>query len=229
MAKRLKDSTQLTILQLPLINEQEPTTELTQSQGRFIAEQKDFLDPATVPPGSRVTLVGELSGSIPQSLDETVYTYPTLIIKHLKAWPAYPSDYDRYGPYYRQSYLYPYPYAYPYWGPYSRFPYSPIGIGGSSRSSTGFFPAVDFTDLPDFSDIGFPPDIGANQKRLGFLDIPANLVGFGVDKKNGRSEASSHRRLTDPEVGFIMSDLVEVLGVRLGFLLEKELPLDVLR
>ena len=126
VAKRLKDSTQLTILQLPLINEQEPTTELTQSQGRFIAEQKEFLDPATVPPGSRVTLVGELSGSVPQSLDETVYTYPTLIIKHLKAWPTYPSDYDRYGPYYRPSYLYPYPYAYPYWGPYSRFyPYYP--------------------------------------------------------------------------------------------------------
>ena len=125
-AKRLKNSTHITILQLPLINEQEPTTELTQSQGRFIAEQQDFLDPATVPPGSRITLVGELSGSIPQSLDETVYTYPTLIIKHLKVWPAYPSDYDRYGPYYRQSYLYPYPYAYPYWRPYSRFyPYSP--------------------------------------------------------------------------------------------------------
>jgi outer membrane lipoprotein len=128
VAKRLKDSTQLTILQLPLINGQEPTTELTQSQGRFIAEQKDFLDPATVPPGSRITLVGELSGSIPQSLDETTYTYPTLIIKHLKTWPAYSSDYDRYGPYYRQSFLYPYPYGYPYWRPYSRFyPYYPYG------------------------------------------------------------------------------------------------------
>ncbi|MCA9422560.1 MAG: Slp family lipoprotein, partial [Nitrospira sp.] len=80
-AKRLQDSTQLTILQLPLINEREPTTELTQSQGRFIATQQQFLDPATVPPGSRITLVGELSGSLTQSLDETLYTYPTLIIK----------------------------------------------------------------------------------------------------------------------------------------------------
>ena len=126
-AKRLKDSTRLTILQLPLMNEQEPTTELTQSQGRFIAEQQDFLDPATVPSGSRITLVGEVSGSVSQSLDETIYNYPTLIIKHFKVWPAYPSDYDRYGPYYRYPYYYyPYPYPYPYWGPYGRFyPYDP--------------------------------------------------------------------------------------------------------
>jgi outer membrane lipoprotein len=123
VAKRLKDATQLTILQLPLIDEQEPTTELTQSQGRFIAEQQEFLDPATVPPETRITLVGELSGSVSQSLDETVYTYPTFIIKHFKVWPAYHSDYERYGPYYPYPY---YPYAYPYWRPYGRFyPYSP--------------------------------------------------------------------------------------------------------
>ena len=124
MAKRLKDSTQLTILQLPLINEQEPSRELTQSQGRFIAEQQEFLDPATVPSGTRITLVGEVSGSVSQSLDETIYTYPTLIIKHFKVWPAYPLDYDQYRSYY--PYYYPYPYAYPYWRPYGLFyPYGP--------------------------------------------------------------------------------------------------------
>ncbi len=125
-AKRLKETTQLTILQLPLIDDREPTTELTQSQGRFIAEQQEFLDPATVPSGTRITLVGELSGSVTQSLDETVYTYPTLIMKHFKVWPAHHSDYERYGPYYPYPYGYPYPYAYPYWRPYGRFyPYSP--------------------------------------------------------------------------------------------------------
>jgi outer membrane lipoprotein len=120
-AKRLKDSTQLTILQLPLNEEQEPTTELTQSQGRFIAQQQEFLDPATIPSGSRITLVGELTGSVSRSLDETEYTYPLLNIKHLKVWPTYLSEYDRYGPYYRYPYAYPYPYPYPYWRPYSRF------------------------------------------------------------------------------------------------------------
>lgn len=116
-AKRLQDSTELVILHLPLIQEREPSTELTHSQGRFIAYQQTFLDPATVPAGTRITLVGELSGSVIQKLDETDYTYPTLIIKQLKTWPAQ-SDYPRYQPY---PYWGPYPYAYPFWGPRGRF------------------------------------------------------------------------------------------------------------
>lgn len=118
-AKRLTDSTELVILQLPLIKQREPSTELTQSQGRYIAYQQTFLDPATVPPGTRITLVGELSGSATQPLDETDYTYPTLIIKQFNIWPTYSSDYRRYD----QPYPYwgPYPYGHPYWGPRGRF------------------------------------------------------------------------------------------------------------
>lgn len=117
-AKRLIDSTELIILHLPLIQEREPSTELTHSQGRFIAYQQTFLDPATVPAGTRITLVGELSGSVTQKLDEMDYTYPTLNIKQLQTWPD-PADYSRYG----QPYPYwgPYPYAYPFWGPPGRY------------------------------------------------------------------------------------------------------------
>ena len=118
-AKRLADSTELIILHLPLIGQREPTTELTHSQGRYIAYQQKFLDPATVPSGTRITLVGELSGSVIQKLDETDYTYPTLTIKQFKVWPTYSSDYPRYGPGY--PFWGPYPYAYPYWGPRGRF------------------------------------------------------------------------------------------------------------
>ncbi len=118
-AKRLQDSTELIILQLPLVREREPSTDLTNSQGRFIAYQKQFLDPATVPEGTRVTLAGELSGSVTQSLDETEYTYPTLIIQELKIWPAQSTTYPRYT--YPYPYWGPYPYAYPFWGPRSRF------------------------------------------------------------------------------------------------------------
>ena len=118
-AKRLADSTELIILQLPLIKQREPSTELTHSQGRYIAYQQAFLDPATVPPGTRITLVGELSGSVTQQLDETDYSYPTLTIKQFNIWPAYSSDYRRYD----QPYPYwgPYPYDHPYWGPRGRF------------------------------------------------------------------------------------------------------------
>lgn len=118
-AKRLADSTELIILQLPLIKQREPSTELTHSQGRYIAYQQTFLDPATVPPGTRITLVGELSGSVTQQLDETDYTYPTLIINQFNIWPTYSSDFRRYD----QPYPYwgPYPYGHPYWGPRGRF------------------------------------------------------------------------------------------------------------
>ncbi len=49
-ARRLKDGTRIEILQLPLDRSTRPGYDLTQSQGRFIAIQREFLDPATVPP-----------------------------------------------------------------------------------------------------------------------------------------------------------------------------------
>src|SRR6266487_2406796 len=50
-AKRLKDSTQIEVLQLPLDRADGPILTLAQSQGRFLAYQEAFLDPATVPAG----------------------------------------------------------------------------------------------------------------------------------------------------------------------------------
>jgi len=121
-AKRLKDYTRLTILQLPLDTYQEPTRNRTRSEGRFLAIQKKFLDPATVPKGTRLTLIGTLSGSTTEPLDEMDYTYPTFTIQHLKVWPEtmqsprygyYPYRYGPYG-------LYPYYYR-PWIGPYWYF------------------------------------------------------------------------------------------------------------
>lgn len=125
-AKRLQDSTRLTVLQLPLMDNQEPTTDLTQSQGRFIAIQQEFLDPATVPAGTNVTIIGEVSGSLTQPLDETTYDYPTLTIKNLKVWPKVSAySYPYYPPYYGYPPFYPYPY--PFYGPrgipYGYYPY----------------------------------------------------------------------------------------------------------
>ena len=119
-AKRLKDQTRLTILQLPLDSYQEPTRNRTQSEGRFLAFQTDFLDPATVPKGTRLTLIGTISGSITEPLDEMDYNYPTLTIQHIKVWPERPIPYAYY-PYPYWSYG-PYPYFYrPGFGPYWYF------------------------------------------------------------------------------------------------------------
>lgn len=128
-ATRLKDRTRLTMLQLPVGRRYEPTMDRTQSQGRFLAFQTEFLDPATVPTGTRVTIVGKVSGATPELLDEMEYTYPTVTIKYLKVWPEAMHSPYRYGRYAPPSYYrHPGWYAGPYWGPYYGM-YGPFRFG----------------------------------------------------------------------------------------------------
>jgi outer membrane lipoprotein len=86
-AKRLREGTRLEILQLPLDGSEEPVFDLAASQGRFFAFESSFLDPATLPPNTRVTLVGEITGATRANLDEMEYRYLTVTIKHLHVWP----------------------------------------------------------------------------------------------------------------------------------------------
>lgn len=119
-ARRLKDGTRIEILQLPLDGSMHPGYDLTQSQGRFIALQREFLDPATLPPGTRFTVTGEVSGSITLPLDETDYTYPVIDIKQLHVWPKS----EDMAPCIRTCNMGPGPYWGPYWGPFWRpWPY----------------------------------------------------------------------------------------------------------
>ena len=118
-SRLLKDGTRIEILQLPLDRSTRPGYDLTQSQGRFIAFQREFLDPATLPPGTRVTVTGEVSSSITLPLDETDYTYPVIDIKHVQVWPASEDLAPRIRPYMGLG-----PYGGPYWSPYWRpWPY----------------------------------------------------------------------------------------------------------
>jgi outer membrane lipoprotein len=130
-AKRLKDGTRIEVLQLPLEDSQEPVLDRTGSEGRFVAMQKEFLDPATIPAGTRITLVGEVTGVTTLPLDETEYAYPTLEIRSLKVWPDLAASRNQYG----RS---PGPGWGPWWGPYSSYwgsypywgnPYSYYGSG----------------------------------------------------------------------------------------------------
>ena len=117
-AKRLKEGTQVELLQLPLNNDQEPTIDLTQSQGRVLVLHQEFLDPATLMPGMLVTLVGEVSGAIVEKMDEVDYGYPTLTVKHWHVWtPA--TFHDRRGA--------------PSYGIFGG-----MGVGGGSRGGGGF-------------------------------------------------------------------------------------------
>jgi outer membrane lipoprotein len=85
-ANRLTDRTEIEVLHLPLNAAHLPRASLTATQGRFLAFQKAFLDPALFPDGTRVTLVGEVIGGTVKALGEMAYSYPTLEIKYLKVW-----------------------------------------------------------------------------------------------------------------------------------------------
>lgn len=97
-AKRLKNGTQIEFLQLPLDKSERPILDRQQSHGRFLAIQEEFLDPATIAEGTHMTIVGEVSGSKTEHLDDVEYRYPVLIIKHLHTWPARSPGYVRPGP-----------------------------------------------------------------------------------------------------------------------------------
>jgi outer membrane lipoprotein len=112
-ARRLKDGTRIEILQLPLDRLTRPGYDLTQSQGRFIAIYREFLDPATVPHGTKITVTGEVTGSVTLPLDETDYTYPVIDIKQLHVWARSEDVAPRIHPY-----MGPGPYWGPYWGPF---------------------------------------------------------------------------------------------------------------
>jgi len=50
-------------------------------------------DPATLPAGTRVTVIGYVTGDAVQQLDESEYRYPTIEVRHLHAWA--PDTYER--------------------------------------------------------------------------------------------------------------------------------------
>lgn len=100
-AKGLREGTQIEVLELPLDDDYQPSRELTTSRGRFLALQRTFIDPATFPGGTRITIVGEVTGSSVERLDESEYRYPTVEIKHLHVWKARPYGAERSsGPWY---------------------------------------------------------------------------------------------------------------------------------
>ncbi len=106
--KLKQGGTQIEILQLPLASDHEPQGRLIDSQGRFLAFHNEFLDPATIPTGTRITVVGEVTGSTTLMLDEVGYAYLTVHIASLTIWPPKLPAY----------WFHPIPYFGVYWGPY---------------------------------------------------------------------------------------------------------------
>jgi outer membrane lipoprotein len=85
-AKRTKQRTELELLELPMDVAGVPTSDRVRSRGRFLAVRDMFLDPATVPAGTLLTVIGVVTGSATRPLDESKYAYPVVEIKHLIDW-----------------------------------------------------------------------------------------------------------------------------------------------
>jgi starvation-inducible outer membrane lipoprotein len=85
-AKWTKVQTEIEVLELPTDAEGPPTTVRLRSEGRFLAVREEFLDPASVPPGTPITVIGVVRGATTRPLDESEYTYPVVKIKHLIDW-----------------------------------------------------------------------------------------------------------------------------------------------
>lgn len=101
-----QNGTRIEVLQLPLGSNDEPGGRLTDSHGRFLAFHKEFLDPATIPAGTRVTVVGEVTGSVTLMLDDVEYVYPAFDAASMTIWPPKLPAY----------WFHPYPYFGIYWG-----------------------------------------------------------------------------------------------------------------
>ena len=117
-AKAMKGGTQLEVLQLPLDDDQGPDLDRMHSKGRFLALHKEFLDPATIVDGTRVTIVGEVTGAVVEKMDEADYRFPTLEVRHLHQWDRRREDHPRASG--------------PWWGVFGG-----VGFGGGGSRSGG--------------------------------------------------------------------------------------------
>jgi len=77
---------ELTVLQLALGSSGRPEN-LDQSEGRFIVQTNQLLDPAVYQKDMLLTVVGTLKGSKVLSIGGFEYTYPLVELIEIKLWP----------------------------------------------------------------------------------------------------------------------------------------------
>ena len=77
---------ELTVLQLALGNNGHPVN-LDQSDGRFLVQSKQFLDPEIYQKGMLLTLVGTLKGSKVRAIGDFHYVYPIAEPIEIRLWP----------------------------------------------------------------------------------------------------------------------------------------------
>jgi len=146
-AKRTEAETEVEVLQLPTEKDGPLSDDRLRSEGRFLAVRAAFLDPASLPQGTPITVIGTVKGETTRALDESDYTYPILEVKHIIDWNSIASQrrrdrspyYGAYYPPYGYSGFYPYGGFGSWWGPFGGYGgyYGGRGFYGPSR---GFSP-----------------------------------------------------------------------------------------
>jgi outer membrane lipoprotein len=146
-AKRTEAETEVEVLQLPTEKDGPLSDDRLRSEGRFLAVRAAFLDPASLPQGTPITIIGTVKGETTRQLDESDYSYPILEVKHIIDWNSIAAQRRRDRSPYYGAYYPPYGYSgfYPYggfWGPYGSY------WGGRGSYGRPYFGGGGFSPSP---------------------------------------------------------------------------------
>ena len=82
----LKDSTQVEVLAYPLDARERPQSE-RDPLGRFILEQRGYLEPGSYAEGRLLSVVGTVRGTRAGRVGEADYTFPVMDARQIHLWP----------------------------------------------------------------------------------------------------------------------------------------------
>lgn len=94
--RNLREGTSIEVLERPVDGHGRPL-ETDASDGRFIIQSNQFLDPADFHQGKRISLVGEVAGQDVRPLGEMQYRYPVLTARELHLWEPHSSPQVSFG------------------------------------------------------------------------------------------------------------------------------------
>jgi outer membrane lipoprotein len=115
--QNLESETVVEVVSRELANNGRPLKD-SDSEGRFLARVKGFLDPTIYEEGRQFTVTGSIGGQDTRKIGQYRYHYPVVAAKHHWLWEPLPEPRTQYhdpwfyDPWYRDPFLRP---GYPYW------------------------------------------------------------------------------------------------------------------
>jgi outer membrane lipoprotein len=94
-------------------------SDVKKTEGRFIFNSSNYLDPQVYKKGRQVTVAGKVIGEESRPVGEMNYRYPVIQSQEVYLW----EDYSDYPPYYPESYFSSWNYYHRWWG----YPYRYYG------------------------------------------------------------------------------------------------------